>query len=413
MKEIVLPAEWAIMPDALDAISVQGFAGEHSEARTVMRMDGDIAVISMRGVLTKESLFITYGAATCGMRGIAETVAMCANDDSVKAILLDIDSPGGTVDGVEELASAIASANGKKAVYAYADGLMASAAYWAGSQARKIAAPASARVGSIGVILAHKDFSGALERAGIKISYLTAGKYKAMGNDAEPLSEEARAYLQEGLDGIYGMFLDAVARGRGFGAEDVRHNMADGKIYNGREALRLGLIDAVMSKAEFLAEIKKGVNGMEEKIQPAAKNAVQEKTKEPYCNAEDAAALQEGARSAGIKAACDMASMLFGEDAGKRLASLMASGISAEQFAAVREAIGAEIARPNPPKPCKAEETLPKENAEDAGKQILAALQEATPKAISGTGEGVRGGSKDNRWGAALIEAASRFGNQQ
>jgi signal peptide peptidase SppA len=134
---------------------------------------------------------------------------------------------------------------GKKPIMAYADGQMTSAAYLIGSAADKVYASKTARVGSIGVIMAHYDYSKAQEMRGVKKTYLYSGKYKAMGHDSEPLSDEAKAYLQGHLDDYYTMFVDMVAQQRGVDSKTVLEKMADGKIFIGKKAIEPGLIDGI------------------------------------------------------------------------------------------------------------------------------------------------------------------------
>jgi signal peptide peptidase SppA len=135
------------------------------------------------------------------------------------------------------------AARGQKPIVAFANGMMASAAYWIGSAADEIVAEETAEIGSIGVVMMHYDYSGADEQAGVKRTILQAGHYKAMGNDTEPLSEEAEEYFQGHLDYLYTLFVDAVARNRDVTAEAVIEDMAEGRIFIGRQAVDAGLVD--------------------------------------------------------------------------------------------------------------------------------------------------------------------------
>lgn len=146
---------------------------------------------------------------------------------------------GGTVDGIEELAEVVAEAGSAKPLYAFADGLMASAAYWLSCNAREIAAPATAEVGSTRVMM-HREYSKALEGAGITCNIIAAGHYKAAGNMVEPLSEEMRAYLQSGIDDTYELFLQAVERGRNVSREKALA-WPTAKCLQARKPLKRGL----------------------------------------------------------------------------------------------------------------------------------------------------------------------------
>ncbi|NDU92296.1 MAG: S49 family peptidase, partial [Ferrovum sp.] len=130
-------------------------------------------------------------------------------DETVGQILIDIDSPGGSVYGVAELASEILNARSQKPVVAIANSLAASAAYWVGSAATEFYCTPGGEVGSIGVWQAHEDISGALLYEGIDVTLISAGKYKVEGNPYEPLTEEATAFLQSRVDEYYSVFVEA------------------------------------------------------------------------------------------------------------------------------------------------------------------------------------------------------------
>ncbi|MFR1533159.1 MAG: signal peptide peptidase SppA [Bilophila wadsworthia] len=263
-----LPQLWAIRPEALTAfveeLRLQPAEARNREGRPAAAgkpysMDGPVAVIPVEGVLTKRGLSFWGYQLAPGMRDVAAALRSACADRGVKAILLDVDSPGGTVDGIEELAEVVAEAGSAKPLYAFADGLMASAAYWLSCNAREIAAPATAEVGSIGVVMMHREYSKALEGAGITCNIIAAGHYKAAGNMVEPLSEEMRAYLQSGIDDTYELFLQAVERGRNVSREKALA-MADGKMFTGTEALKTGLVDRVCSREAFITHIKEGLD---------------------------------------------------------------------------------------------------------------------------------------------------------
>jgi signal peptide peptidase SppA len=172
-------------------------------------------------------------------------IDIAVKSEKVSAILLDIDSPGGTVDGTQALADTVFEARGQKPIFAFANGEMASAAYWIGSGADKIISEPTAVLGSIGVVSMHYDFSGSDEKAGVKRTVLTAGKYKAMGNDTEPLNKESKDYMQSILDTYYSIFVNDVARNRGVSNDTVLKDMADGRLFIGTQGLDAGLVDVI------------------------------------------------------------------------------------------------------------------------------------------------------------------------
>ena len=199
-----------------------------------------IAFVNMSGPMVKGDS--KYG----GVNTVRTRQALraAAADTSVKAILLAIDSPGGTVAGTEELASEVA--NTKKPVYAQIDGIGASAAYWVASQAHKVFASATTEIGSIGTVAVVEDTSGAAEMAGIKVHVVSTGEYKGAFSDGAPVSQAQLDYLQQRVDDMNTHFLQGIANGRGMDAERVA-KLADGRVMIASKAKRAGLIDGVQS----------------------------------------------------------------------------------------------------------------------------------------------------------------------
>src|SRR6266576_1595301 len=131
----------------------------------------------------------------------------------------------------------------------------AKAAYWLGSQAKEFVVMPSGEVGSIGVFGAHEDLSQALETAGVKVSLVSAGKYKTEGNPFEPLSEEARAALQDSVNGYYDMFTKAVARGRSSDSQSVKDGFGQGRMVSANKAVKMGMADRVATLDQTLARL--------------------------------------------------------------------------------------------------------------------------------------------------------------
>ena len=293
-------------------------------------LSGRVAVVPVVGTLAKQTYLFHCGATYGGVReGIKEALA----DPSVKAILLKIDSPGGTVDGCKETADFIYSVRGRKPIHAYADGEICSAAYWLASQCEEIAGPETAQVGSIGVLTLHADWSKADEEYGIKRTFLTAGRYKAIVNDAEPLSQEGRDYVQERLDGIYRIFLEAVAQGRGVDREKAQA-MADGKVFLARPALEVGLIDKVLNFEDYLTQVQEGVRMDRDKLKaehPELYAQLRAEAREGMVEAAavDKAAGDERGRIMGIHEA------VFGGEASAKFKAVVESGVTAEQASAL------------------------------------------------------------------------------
>jgi signal peptide peptidase SppA len=159
--------------------------------------------------------------------------------------VLSIDSPGGTVDGTKELADYISRAKSKKPIVTYADGTMASAAYWIGSAGTKIVTFDTAKLGSVGVMVAHQETSELQKKLGVKTTYIYQGKYKTVGNPSEPLTDEGKKYIQDRVDTYYEMFVDAVAANRGIERDVVVRDIALGSIFIGKNAVDINLADSV------------------------------------------------------------------------------------------------------------------------------------------------------------------------
>lgn len=190
--------------------------------------------------------------------GIARAVQRAVADSAVSAIVLDIDSPGGAIFGLPEAAEAVFAARSAKRVIAVANHVAASAAYWLASQANELVVTPAGTVGSVGVLNAHADFSRALDRAGLKVTYVTAGEFKAERAGEFPLNAEARAEMQREVDRYYGMFVNAVARGRGKSAAHVRERFGEGRMLLAQDAVRVGAADRVGTLDDVLAELRTG-----------------------------------------------------------------------------------------------------------------------------------------------------------
>lgn len=207
-----------------------------------------IAVIPLHGVIApRAAVFEETSSSGAGLDQFVALLRQAVGNPDVSGIMLDVDSPGGSVAGVPEAAAEILRARETKKVWATANTLAASAAYWLAAAAEQVFVSPSAMVGSIGVFSAHEDLSKALELEGVKVTLISAGKYKTEGNPFEPLTDEARAAIQESVDAYMTMFVDAVAKGRGVKAKDVRGGFGQGRVVTAEQAVALGMADKVMT----------------------------------------------------------------------------------------------------------------------------------------------------------------------
>jgi signal peptide peptidase SppA len=272
----VLTSPWTIVPEKLheiravyethmrgDKLDLKVLARPKPETPEQIRgyaIDGGVAVIHVTDVLTKNSSFFSFLFGGTSMRDIGAAFENARQDVDVHSIVLAIDSPGGTVDGTEELVGKILSArddkNKRKTVIAYADGMMASGAYWIGAAADKIVlAGDTTVVGSIGVVATHVDYSEQDRAMGEKWTEITAGKYKRIASAHKPLSEEGRSYIQDQIDHIYSVFVESVSKARGRSVEQILE-AADGRIFLGQQAIDAGLADEMSTLQSIINSLK-------------------------------------------------------------------------------------------------------------------------------------------------------------
>lgn len=212
---------------------------------------GVIGVINISGVIAPAA-YLGWSGGTA-IEDVRATFHRMLGDARIKAVVLNVDSPGGVVYGTQELASEIAAARGAKPIVAFTPGMMASAAYWLGSAADTVVAAPSAEVGSIGVRLMHVDISRALQNFGVGVSMIKAGKYKVEGSPFAPLSDEARAALQGRVDEYYDAFVAGVAANRDDTPAKVRAGYGEGRVLSANKALGANLIDQIGTFESVLA----------------------------------------------------------------------------------------------------------------------------------------------------------------
>jgi signal peptide peptidase SppA len=235
---------------------VQPQQQEEEQLPYLLSIDNGIGRVRIHGPLTnKEAWYNEYlGIASYG--AIREAMIAAASHPDVSHIVLDINSGGGAVNGVSDTADLIRLIHTRvKPVTAFTDGTMASAAYWLGAAAGKVYSSTVSTVGSIGVISTHMEYSQQLKQEGINVTVMRAGKYKALANGYEPLSDTAKAQLQGQLDAAYQVFVSHVAQARGQSYDYVDANMAQGREFFGRQALAAGLVDGIESYDSLINKI--------------------------------------------------------------------------------------------------------------------------------------------------------------
>jgi signal peptide peptidase SppA len=275
----ILNSPWAILPDnylEIREIYLRHSRGEKPDIAAIQAQLGrplqnerlaysienpgpdgrGTAVIPIQGVIAKRmNLFMEISGGT-STRLLALDLRQAVADPKVHSILLVFDSPGGQVDGVQEIAREIRAVRGVKPIIALADGMAASAAYWMASAADAIyAASDTTQVGSIGVVAQHRDITKADEMQGLKVTLVTSGGEKGLLNEHVPLTPESMSTLKKVVDQICGIFVSEVAANRGTSVQDVLDRMAGGRLFIGEEAQKAGLIDGILSRDQVLAQL--------------------------------------------------------------------------------------------------------------------------------------------------------------
>jgi signal peptide peptidase SppA len=214
-----------------------------------------VAVVPVIGPITKRDSFMSMFFGGTSVNRLVAQLRTLRNDESVSAVVLNVDSPGGSTSGMPELAAEIRALRESKKVVAICNDLAASGGYWIASQADEVVATPEARVGSVGVYMLHVDQSKALEAAGITPTFISAGKFKTEGNPYEPLSDEAKAHAQTIVDAHYQAFVGDVATGRNVPAATVRSDYGQGRVLVAKDAKAAGMIDRIDSYTGVIAAL--------------------------------------------------------------------------------------------------------------------------------------------------------------
>lgn len=275
---------WAILPSklaVLEEIVARHVSGEilsaeevqtriHGAVRPPERKINNVAVLPLFGLIFPRANMLTDVSGATSAERFSAQFSELVGDPNISAIVLDVDSPGGQVGGIEELSNKIFEARGQKPIVAVANHLMASAAYWVATAADEVIVAPAGEVGGIGIFAVHEDTSKALEQEGIKVSLISAGKYKTEGNPYEPLSEEARKFAQLRVDEVYETFINFVARNRAVRPADVRNGFGEGRLVSAQQAVKLGMADRVATLEETIGRLLQNFPPTQDSSNPAA-----------------------------------------------------------------------------------------------------------------------------------------------
>jgi signal peptide peptidase SppA len=273
LLSFVVDHPWAITPEMGSVIAhilarqTAGLkASEDDIAAALVNRDnlpqpkqgGGYAVLPIHGVIAPRMNLLSNMSGGTTFEGLGQQLDELMANKAVRTIVLDINSPGGSVAGATEFARQVMAAR-TKSIIAQVHPMAASAGYWIASAASKIYASPSSMIGSIGVYAIHDDLTASLDKLGVKRQVLSAGEGKADGVEGTSMSAAGAARRQAVIDDAYARFIGDVVRGRGQGAtaEKVRGEWK-AHVYSATEALSLGMIDKICTLSDTLAEIETG-----------------------------------------------------------------------------------------------------------------------------------------------------------
>ncbi len=219
----------------------------------------NVGILKIEGVITQKADIFTmiFGGAT--LDTLTADFKSLVDNEAIDTIVLDIDSPGGTVAGVQDFANIIFDAREQKTIISISSSIMTSGAMWIGAAAEHVLiSGGTVTTGSIGVLTTHVDISGLEADLGVKTTEITAGKFKRIASSFAPLTEAGRSELQSQVDKIMEAFVSDIAKFRGVSDQEVKSNMADGKVFIGDNAVKAGLVDDIKTFDLLIETINNG-----------------------------------------------------------------------------------------------------------------------------------------------------------
>lgn len=258
MAKEMVKSKWGEVIKIIAILAVLSFivSGFISFLREEDFKEGNVALIPIKGVIASEKYGV-FGEEVADSPTIVKFIEEADKNPQIKAMIFEINSPGGSPVATEEIANAIERTN--KTTVAWIREIGTSAGYWVASSCDKIVASRMSMTGSIGAIVSYLEFSGLLQDYNVTYQRLIAGKYKDIGTPFKPLNVDERKLLQDYLDKMHSYFISAVANNRGLPEEKVR-KIATGMFYLGEEAKEMGLVDVLGGKEEAKEIIEKELN---------------------------------------------------------------------------------------------------------------------------------------------------------
>ncbi len=243
-----VPAALQLHKNAVEAVPARPLDG----TRRVGVRDG-VAILPIRGPIFRYANLFTAVSGATSIQTTALDFHTALEDQDVDSIILDLDSPGGMVVGVNEFSEQIFSARGTKPIIAYAGGMAASAAYWIASAADEIVTDATAELGSIGVVMGYLDDRESNKKRGIELIEIVSSV--SPNKHQDPKTEKGKTELQRRVDDLAGVFVNAVARNRGVDIGTVTNDYGRGGVKAGQSAVNAGIADRLGSLESLIAEL--------------------------------------------------------------------------------------------------------------------------------------------------------------
>lgn len=271
VRAFLLDQPWAMLPSAFEAMCqvlerrIEGremTAEQRAEFEAGRKLPKQnpkaegIAVLPLQGAIAPKMNLMTDISGGTSTQAFGAAFQAAVDDSNVSAIVFDVDSPGGSVYGLEELAAQIQDAKGRKPIVAQVYPMAGSAAYWITSQADEIVVSPSGEVGSIGIIARHMDMSKAAENEGVKVTYMTTSKYKGETNEFEPLSDEAKDYHMSVMREYHEKFVAAVAQGRRVSSARVEDHFGQGRMVTASQAISRGMADRTGTMTDTIQRLQ-------------------------------------------------------------------------------------------------------------------------------------------------------------
>lgn len=244
---------------AADITAIEAATGKSLDgSRLPVTVVNDVAVIPVMGPTIPRANLLQEMSGATSYAMLRHDIDQALQDRSVSGLLLDIDSPGGSISQLFDTADFIRKASTIKPVMAWTDGSMTSAAQLMGAatNATYIGSD-TADLGSIGVIQMHRDISKSMEQKGERTTLIYSGKYKAVGHPYGPLSESDQNLIQARTDYAYTAFVNKMAEYLGLTADAVRADLADARIFTGRQAIDAGLAQGMMSRDDAIEQVRR------------------------------------------------------------------------------------------------------------------------------------------------------------